>query len=229
MQLTVKDISILLGISERTVYRYIKAGTIPSYKIQDQYRFNRAEILEWATSRKMHLGPEIFLEPESSKTPLPLLSEVLRSGGIHYRLEGDNKTAILRNMTNMMHLPPEVNRDFLFRVLMAREALSSTGVGDGIAIPHVRNPVVLNIPQPLTALYFLDKPVDFDAIDNKPVFCLFTIVSPTVRAHLHLLSKLAFALKSESFKSILTSQASREEIFRELTKIEEELVTAIDK
>ena len=223
MQLTVRDVSKFLNISERTVYRYIRTGSIPAYKFQDQYRFNRAEIIEWATSRRMNVFPEIFHEPESSATPLPVLSEALRIGGVHYRLEGVDKETVLKNMVEVMNLPSEVDRDFLYKVLLAREALSSTGIGDGIAIPHARNPVVLNVPQPTIALFFLEKPVDFDSLDGKPVFCLFTMASPTVRAHLHLLSKLAFALKNGEFYESITKQASRDDIFRSVTKFENTL------
>ena len=51
MTLTVKDIARLLSVSEKTVYRWISQGQLPAYQVHEQYRFNRAEILEWATSR----------------------------------------------------------------------------------------------------------------------------------------------------------------------------------
>lgn len=220
MQLTVRDVSLLLNISERTVYRYIQQSAIPAYKILDQYRFNRAEILEWATSRRISVSPDIFQEPESTGTPLPGLLDAIKKGGIHYRLGGATKEVVLRNVVDVMHFPEEVDRDFLFKVLLAREALSSTGIGDGIAIPHVRNPIVLNVPQSIIGLFFPENPVDFGSLDNKPVFCLFTLVSPTVRAHLHLLSKLAFALKDEGFRKTIIRQGSREEILMDLGRIE---------
>jgi PTS system nitrogen regulatory IIA component len=55
--------------------------------------------------------------------------------------------------------------------------------------------------------------VDFGALDGQPVATLFTLVSPTVRAHLHLLSRLAFALRDDRFKTAVRTQASRDEIF----------------
>src|SRR5438034_985186 len=62
-----------------------------------------------------------------------------------------------------------------------REALQSTGVGDGIAIPHVRNPIVLHVSRPMITLCFLERPIDFGALDGKPVHVLFSLISPTVR------------------------------------------------
>lgn len=88
-------------------------------------------------------------------------------------------------------------------------SLGSTGIGDGIAVPHVRNPVVLHVSKPTVTLCFLDHPIDFGAIDDMPVDTMFAIVSPSVKAHLHLLSRLAFVLRDPGFKAALRDHGSR--------------------
>jgi PTS system nitrogen regulatory IIA component len=98
--------------------------------------------------------------------------------------------------------------------------LGSTGIGDGIAIPHVRNPIVLHVNRPTVTLCFLEHPIDFGAIDSRPVDILFTLISPTVRAHLHLLSRLSFVLQDESFKTALKQQASRDELIELVSRVE---------
>lgn len=220
MQLTVQDVAGLLKVSEKTVYRWINEKSLPGYRVSGQYRFNRAELLEWATSRKIQVSPEIFQEPESSTTPLPGLVDALQAGGIFYRLAGTDKESVLRSVAEHMRLPEEVDREFLLRVLLAREALASTGIGDGIAIPHVRNPIVLHVNKPMISLCFLEKPVDFDALDGKPVHALFSLISPTVRAHLHLLSRLAFGIRDAGFRDAVARQASRDEILNEARRME---------
>lgn len=222
MQLTVQDVAELLNVSEKTVYRWISDGSLPGYRVSGQYRFNRAEVLEWATSHKIHVSPKIFEEPESA-APLPGLSEALQAGGIYYRVSGTDRESALRGVVETLRLPEEVDRKFLLEVLMAREGLASTGIGDGIAIPHVRSPLVLHVTKPTISLCFLETPVEFGAIDGKPVHALFTLISPTVRAHLHLLSRLAYALHDESLKEAVKRQASREDIFREIRRVEEGL------
>lgn len=212
MKLLVKDAARLLTVSEKTIYRWIKQGSIPAYRLNDQYRFNRAELLEWATSRRIAVSPEIFREEESESAPPANFSEALRAGGIYYRIGGDDKPSVLRHVVETMRLPSEVDREFLYEVLLAREALGSTAIGDGIAIPHVRNPVILHLERPLVTLCFLERPVDFGALDGRPVGTLFTLISPTVRAHLHLLSRLSFALRDRRFKDSVLGQGSREEI-----------------
>src|SRR5437763_5109617 len=220
MKLTVRDAAQLLSVSEKTIYRWIKQGVIPAYQISDQYRFNRAELLEWATSRRINVSPEIFAEPNGGEVPPPSLSEALRAGGVHYRVGGTDKASVLHAVVDMIKLPEEVDREFLYQVLLAREALGSTGLGEGIAIPHVRNPIVLHLSRPLVTLCFLERPVDFGAIDGQPVTTLFTLISPTVRAHLHLLSRLGFALRDSGFKGTVLRQAQREEIIEALRRAE---------
>lgn len=220
LKLTVKDAARLLSVSEKSIYRWIKNGSIPAYQVSDQYRFNRAELLEWATSHRINVSPEIFQEPEGGDSPLPTLADALRAGGVHYRVGGTNREEVLRAVVEIMNLPEEVDRDFLYQVLLAREMLGSTAIGDGIAIPHVRNPVVLHLSRPLVTLCFLEKPIDFGAMDRQPVSTLFTLASPTVRAHLHLLSRLGFVLRHEAFRDAVLRQITREGILDALVQAE---------
>lgn len=220
MQLTVRDVSKLLNLSEKTIYRWVRQGVLPAYRVNEQYRFNRAELLEWATARRMNVSATLFEEPESNATPIPSLVEALQVGGIFYRLGGTDVPSALRAVVEHLRLPDEVDREFLLRVLLAREALQSTGIGDGIAIPHVRNPIVLHVPRPMVTLCFLERLVDFGALDGKPVHVLFTLISPTVRAHLRLLSRLSFALHAPAFKTAVVRQAPRDEILAEAARVE---------
>jgi nitrogen PTS system EIIA component len=160
------------------------------------------------------------LPPEGTNVAWFDLVEALQAGGIYYRVGGKDKESVLRAVVDVLRLPEEVDRDFLLRVLLAREALESTGIGDGIAIPHVRNPVVLHVTRPLITLCFLEHAVEFGALDGKPVTIVFSLISPTVRAHLRLLSRLSFALQDPSFKAALMQEGSRDEIFAEARRIE---------
>lgn len=220
MNLSVRDAAGLLNVSEKTIYRWIKQQVVPAYRVQDQYRFNRAELLEWATSRRLNVSSEIFLEPEAEGQPVPSLLDAMVVGGVHYRVSGTDRTGVLREVVQLLRLPEEVDRAFLLRVLLAREAIASTAIGDGMAIPHVRNPVVLHVGRPAIALCFLDRPIAYGARDGKPVDTLFTIISPTTRAHLHLMSKLSFVLRDEGVRAAVRGQAARGEILEEIGRAE---------
>jgi PTS system nitrogen regulatory IIA component len=98
--------------------------------------------------------------------------------------------------------------------------MGTTAVGDGIAIPHVRNPILVQLPVPKIALCFLSQPVDFGALDGKPVQMLFTIISPTIRMHLHLLSKLAYCLRDQRLRDILAKKCDADVIMSVILEIE---------
>src|SRR5438105_3998093 len=149
MKLLVKDAARLLNVSEKTIYRWIKQGSIPAYRLNEQHRFNRAELLEWATARRIAVSPDIFHEEQAETSSLPHLREAVQAGGVFYRIGGSDKASALHQVVETMRLPEEVDREFLYQVLMAREALGSTAIGDGIAIPHVRNPIILHLQRPM--------------------------------------------------------------------------------
>jgi PTS system nitrogen regulatory IIA component len=220
VQLSVGDVARLLSVSEKTVYRWVQQGKLPAYRLGQQLRFNRAELLEWATAQRVPLSPEAFAEPASAE-PLPSLVAALRAGGIHYRVGGRDKREALRSAVDTLRLPEGVDREVLLAVLMARESLGSTGVGDGIAVPHVRNPIVLHLQQPAVSLCFLENPVEFDAIDGKPVHALFIITTPTVRSHLHLLSRLAYALRDPALLAAIIRHAGRDELLEGFARLEQ--------
>lgn len=218
MQLAVKEVAQLLGCSEKSVYRWMSERGLPAHRLGGQLRVSRAELMGWATANKINVAPQVFEEPEAAG-PLPGLAEALEPGGVFYRIGGTDKESVLAGVVEYLRLPEGTNRSLLLQMLLAREKLASTAIGDGIAFPHTRNPIALHVDRPMVTLCFLEQPVDFDALDGKPVQALFVVISPTLRAHLHLLSRLAFALRDEEFKSLVQEQASRETLIGTLRRL----------
>ena len=219
MNLSVKDAARILSVTEKTIYRWIKQELVPAYRVNGQHRFNQSELLEWATSRRMGIAPEAFNEPEEAAKPLPTLTGSIEAGGIIYRLDGSTRNEVLDRLVNNLRLSDGVDKDYLLKVLIAREELASTSVGDGIAIPHPRNPVLLHTTQPTVTLAFLENPVDFQSLDGLPTKVLFCVISPTLRAHLHLLSMLGYALKDYKFREAIEQAESRENILEALRQV----------
>jgi PTS system nitrogen regulatory IIA component len=227
MKLTVADAAKMLNVSEREVYRWIRDASIPVHRVNDNYRFHRAELLEWATSRGIRVSSQEFYpvgyrearHRSGNGGEMPRLSDALELGGVHYRVAGTDRESVLRAVVDVMPIEDE-DRDLLFDFLVAREALGSTGVGDGIAIPHVRNPVVLHVSHPSITLCFLEKPVDFQSVDGRPVETVFSLVSRTIRSHLYLLSHLAAALHDPAFKDAVLKRAPKEQILGEARRVE---------
>jgi PTS system nitrogen regulatory IIA component len=220
MQLSMRDLTKLLNANESTISRWIKQRGLPAQRVGGQYRVNRAELLEWATANNVRVSLDLFDNLEADAEAVPSLAEALEAGGIHYQLQDTNKDRALRALVQVLPLPNGVDRELLLRLFLAREASASTAIGDGIAIPHVRNPIVLHVARPTVTLAFLSQPVDFGALDKKPVHVLFSIISPTNRSHLQLLSRLSFALHDQKLRETVARQASREEILHEVRRVE---------
>lgn len=104
---------------------------------------------------------------------------------------GSSKKRVIENIAHFIcQDSPELDPDQVFESLVAREKLGSTGLGQGIAIPHCRIKSCHGI---VGALITLDQPTDFDAIDNRPVDILFVLLVPeeATDEHLQVLSELA--------------------------------------
>jgi PTS system nitrogen regulatory IIA component len=220
MFIKVADLATAVGVEEKTVLNWIKNQGLPAHKQNDRYRINRVDLLEWATNQGITIPPDIFVL--SGESPdRPLISEALAQGGIFYDLPGDTPETALREVVSRLKLPPCLDPEFLLQTLLAREALGSTAFGNGIAIPHVRNPIVGQTGESAINLCFLKNPIDFDAIDGQPVTILFTMVTPNVKAHLHLLAKLAFLLHNQDFQALLHRPGTRDEIMTAVLELEE--------
>jgi PTS system nitrogen regulatory IIA component len=217
----VRDVARLLNVSEQTVYRWARKGSLPAHRVHDQYLFNRVELQEWAALHKHRVSLELFAPNGSAEQPRGLLA-ALELGGVAYDLPGLAREEVLAAVAKLPGIPASVDRELLYQLLLAREALASTSVGGGIAIPHPRDPVVANVDQPLVFLCFLHQPVDFGALDGQPVKVLFLLLSPSVRDHLRILARLASALHDEAFKKLLHAAAPRGAILGRIAEIEKD-------
>jgi PTS system nitrogen regulatory IIA component len=225
MQLSVRDAARLLHATERAVHRWIRERGLPHYKVQEQTRFNRVELLEWATGQGIAVSPEVF-QGEAGDASSPTLSQALELGGVYHDIPGDDQSQVLRALVTVLRLPTDVDREFVCAALMARKNAGSTGIGGGIAIPHVRNPVILRLARPHACLAFLRRPIDFGAMDGKPVVAIFALFCPTVRAHLRLLSRLAYVLREDPLRRAIQRHAPPDEILSLVREEEAKLLSA---
>lgn len=229
MRMNVSDAAALLKVSEKTIYRWLKQGILPVYRVNEQYRFSQAELLAWATSRRLNVPETLFHETLESTLPLSSLSQALQAGGIVYRMEGEDKEDALKQLAESARLPNAVDRDYLSRLLLAREALGSTGVGGGVALPQLVYPNSLHLSSKTVTLAFLEKPVPFDALDGRPVDCLLGLFSATLRGFYHLLNRIHYALRDAEIQEVLASRGSREQILAAFARLESELLPAPDE
>jgi len=220
MNLTVRQAATYLHVDESTVRLWIARRGLPAHKVNERLRLNALELWEWATEQGVPVSRSLLDRASKSPETVPPLSALLAAGGIHHDVGGDDKASVLRELVARLPLPAEVDRDFLTSVLEAREAMGSTGIGDGIAIPHVRNPILLPVTEPFVTLCLLRRSVEFGAIDGRPVHALFTLVSPSVPAHLRILAQIAFTLRDAELRRLLRERASAKAIMDRIRQVE---------
>ena len=218
MFLTVRDVVRLLDVTEDDLFRMVAEKKLPACKVHGQYRFNRDDVIEWAIAQRQALASSA---PAAAET-LPGLAEALHAGGVYRDVAGSDKKSALTAALAAIRLPAAVDRSFLVQMLLAREEMASTGIGDGVAIPHVRNPVILPLDRPIVAICYLAHPIEFGALDGKPVHSLFLLFTTSTRGHLHLLSRLMFALRDERFQAALHARADAATLIDELVRLKQQ-------
>lgn len=127
---------------------------------------------------------------------------------------GSSKKRALENIADFIHEDlPALNANALFKSLINREKLGSTGIGHGIAIPHSR---LADCPTITGALVHLAEPVDFDAVDDQPVDLLFVLLVPEEACdeHLQVLGRLASLLSNASTRAALRGARTSEALFQ---------------
>ena len=219
MRLTVREAAALLKAPETKVYAWIESGELPAQRIDDQYRINRSELLEWATERSLPVAPALFHEAEEDGR-IPSGAESLERGGVFHDVPGTTRNEVLRSLIALLKLEDEGDRETLLELLLARDAAAVVPVGGGIAIPHVRNPIALSTDEPFLTLFLLRHAVDFGAPDGKPVFALFFLVSPTTRVHLQMLAKVSYLLRDSAFREAIQGRAPADRLI-EIARIAE--------
>jgi PTS system nitrogen regulatory IIA component len=209
MELNANEVAGLLGLAEQEVRERAHAGKLPHLDVQGRLRFNRQAILEWALKRDHPLNLGIG---EMELAGLPPITELFAPDRFYYDVPGRTFAEVLRASLDVFVLPPEADKELIYDLLISREKLMTTAVGDGLAIPHLRVPVVVNTPRPALGIFFMRKPILMGALDGKPVHTLFLLLSLSPRQHLDLLARLAFLFRGAEFVALLRNREKPETI-----------------
>ena len=145
------------------------------------------------------------------------LNEVLPLENTALGVPGGSKKRVLENLSHFLaERMTGLDSDELFQGLLARERLGSTGIGEGVAIPHCR---IANCNKITGAFLKLEDPVDFDAIDSMPVDLVFALIVPEEQndEHLQVLSAIAELLQEEKIRTQLRQATSTETLYQTVT------------
>jgi PTS system nitrogen regulatory IIA component len=153
------------------------------------------------------------------------LAKLIEKGGVYYDIPGNSPGGVLSALIGSLKNPPLISSfsmEELLRACLEREALVSTGIGNGIALPHPRNPLAADRGSQFTALGFPKHPINWNAPDGKAVDTLFFIVSASAALHLHTLSRINFFCQDGAFLRLLKDRSSQEAIIKYITETEQD-------
>ncbi len=129
--------------------------------------------------------------------------EFLNEKAVNANLKATTKEGVIREMVDILAKAEGIrNKEELVKVLLNREALGSTGIGQGVGIPHAKSDVVKRL---VAAFGICHQGVDFDALDGEPVYLVFLLVAPEDSAGPHLkgLARISRLLKDKYFRESL--------------------------
>lgn len=136
-------------------------------------------------------------------------------------LKANDKKRVLEELVTPVARIADLNHDYLVKVLMERERLGSTGIGEGIGIPHGK---VKDLESLVLGFGLSKKGVDFDSMDGQPAHIFFLLLTPenSTGLHLKLLARISRILKNDLFKQKLLHATNRDEIYSIIKEEEEE-------
>ena len=141
-------------------------------------------------------------------------------------LQGESKEEIITELVNSLPVSDSVSdRNQVLQAVLDREKIMSTGIGDGIAIPHGKSAAVTEL---VAAMGTQRRGMDFDALDGEPAYVFFLLVSPANVSgpHIKALARISRLLKNEEFKKKLIDANSAEEIIATIEAAERDIPAA---
>jgi PTS system nitrogen regulatory IIA component len=148
------------------------------------------------------------------------LAALIERGGVYYNVSGSYPDEIIAVLIGMVPVFPSLKKNALLQAMLEREALMSTAIGRGIALPHPRVPVLGEGEEPFVAIGFPIQPPAWNAPDGSKIHTVFLIVSSSAEQHLDTLSKINFLCQQEKFYSLVEARPSREEIVAAIREAE---------
>ena len=141
-------------------------------------------------------------------------------------LQGESKEEIITELVNSLPVSDSItDRNQVLQAVLDREKIMSTGIGDGIAIPHGKSAAVTEL---VAAMGTQRRGMDFDALDGEPAYVFFLLVSPANVSgpHIKALARISRLLKNEVFKKKLVEANSAEEIIATIEAAERDIPAA---
>jgi PTS system nitrogen regulatory IIA component len=247
MDLKIKDVAELLNVSETTIRRWLNEKKIPAYKLNHQYRFSTSEIEDWVISCKrgkikdeanpFSESKMISLKSEKAKeliskkvgTQAFSLFRAINNGIVITNIKAKDKDGVIKEAVLTIAKKLSLDTNVLTDLLLDRENLMPTALNHGIAVPHTRD-FLLPKTFDVISMVYLNHPIEFGALDNKPVKTLFFLFACNDRRHLNLLAKIAHFTRNKENLKFINQHPTKLSLLNYIKKFETKLnVSGIEK
>lgn len=209
MDLNITEVATLLQVSIEEVQKWLDQGSIPSYKIQNEIRFSREEIENWVV--RSH--DQVHIETsESTLGPQHFnLFRALHKGFVLSDVEGKTKEELIKNSVQVIAEKLDLDAQTITDLLIEREKLMSTALNSGVAVPHTRD-FLIPFNYDIVVVVYPKEPIDYDALDQKPVHTLFFLFASQDKKHLSLLAKIAYFCNQADHLEYLKQKPLKKEL-----------------
>lgn len=233
VDLKIKDVASLFNVSEVTVGRWIADGKIPTYrinKLNPDYRFSVSEMEEWLISHKLSTTNEgsPFQSQDTSKDKSAggqkqfSLFRAIHKGEVLNNIPGKTKEEVIRNAMKKAAKTLHLDAEVLIELLLDREKLMPTSLNNGIGVPHSRDSR-LDAHHDIVMFVTPSTPLDYGALDGKPVHTLFFLFACDDKRHLHLLAKIAHLSSQPQILEFFRTKPSKDELLAYIKQWESEI------
>lgn len=152
-----------------------------------------------------------MLEAEKMENDIDI-AQLIHRGGIFVDVDAATPSEVYEFISKKIELPESLSASQLEEALNAREMVLSTAVGNGIALPHARTPIMKTEDEQKIVVVYLKNPIDMKAPDERLVSTMFILLTSNSQVHLKILSCLANLFRSIRFRKALEDRAGEAEL-----------------
>jgi nitrogen PTS system EIIA component len=230
--MTIQDVAQILGDDVRRVLRMADRGKIPCQKVGGQFRFHRAEITEWLQQHMTTMPRDDLAQVDAGITNQrqvredeAIVTPLLRIDAVAPQIGSRTKSSALRELVALAAHTGLVYDDVaLLEAVQGREALCTTALERGIAIPHPHRPLPHALADSILVVARANKGLVFGARDGELTDLLFLTASQDDHHHLHLLARLCRMLGDETWVDQLRAAETAKEIVELMTRRERDVL-----
>ncbi|MGL1893828.1 MAG: PTS sugar transporter subunit IIA [Spirochaetaceae bacterium] len=222
--LTLQEVAELLQLSDKTILKMVKNNEIPCAKIANQWRFSKAMLNDWITAQMSVIPQNDFSRLVESEFDYIPLSRLIDQDSIITNLKGTNSDEVVRELAEQAYKKDfVVDKDKFIQKLLEREKLTSTSIGQGIALPHLRKPCGTIVTKPKIVIGISKNGIDFASLDGEKTTLFFLLLSDSEVVHLRILSKLTQILSLNNVIDEIKNLNKPEEFIQFFIRKEQEI------